>query len=309
MAGDYTQEHLQSLVGRIRELCPPMVPQPTGVRERLTRLDGVRAVLFDVYGTLFVSGSGDIGVAQATSNAPTLEEALLCAGFSLREKSAAASRGEELFIREIQRTHAKRRHDGIEYPEVDIVEVWQGVLSALIKEGLVRGDPCSDAVTRLAVEYECRVNPVWPMPDLADTLKGLLDKGLVLGIVSNAQFFTPLLFRAFLDSPPEDVGFQRSLCVWSYRIFEAKPSTALFQRALATLESESALSPHQTLYVGNDKLNDIWPAAAVGCRTALFAGDKRSLRSREDDPRCAGIEPDAVITHLRQLPSVIVQSS
>ena len=211
-----------------------------------------------------------------------------------------------MFIREIQRTHARRRQDGIEYPEVDIAEVWKGVLSALIKEGLVRGDPCPDAVARLAVEYECRVNPVWPMPGLVDTLKSLLEKGLVLGIVSNAQFFTPLLFRAFLDGPPEDVGFQRSLCVWSCEVLEAKPSTALFQRALATLASESALAPHETLYVGNDKLNDIWPAAADGCRTALFAGDKRSLRLREDDPRCAGIEPDAVITDLRQLQSVVV---
>ena len=309
MAGDYTQEHLQSLVGRIRELCCPMAPQPTGVREKLTRLDGVRAVLFDVYGTLFVSGSGDIGVAEATSNASTLEEALSCAGFSLGEKGATGSRGEELFIREIQRTHARRRQDGIEYPEVDIAEVWKGVLSTLTKEGLVGGNAEPEAVARLAVEYECRVNPVWPMPGLVDTLKGLVENGLLLGLVSNAQFFTPLLFSAFLDSPPEGVGFLRSLCVWSYEVFEAKPSTVLFQRALATLASESAVSPHETLCVGNDKLNDIWPAAAVGCRTALFAGDKRSLRSREDDPRCAGIEPDAVITDLRQLQSIVGQSS
>jgi putative hydrolase of the HAD superfamily len=48
-------------------------------------------------------------------------------------------------------------------------------------------------------------------------------------------------------------------------------------------------------------LNDMLPAYAEGFQTALFAGDKRSLRLREDDPRCKNLSPDLVITDLRQL--------
>jgi putative hydrolase of the HAD superfamily len=53
--------------------------------------------------------------------------------------------------------------------------------------------------------------------------------------------------------------------------------------------------------VGNDMLKDIWPAARLGCKTALFAGDRRSLRLREDDERCRELEPDLVVDDLSQL--------
>jgi len=56
--------------------------------------------------------------------------------------------------------------------------------------------------------------------------------------------------------------------------------------------------------VGNDRLNDIAAAARLGMRTALFAGDARSLRWRRGDPRCAGVVPDLIVTHWRQLPEV-----
>ena len=53
--------------------------------------------------------------------------------------------------------------------------------------------------------------------------------------------------------------------------------------------------------MGNDIRNDIWPAQSVGFKTALFAGDKLSLRRRKDDPQCKQIEADLEITQLHQL--------
>jgi putative hydrolase of the HAD superfamily len=47
--------------------------------------------------------------------------------------------------------------------------------------------------------------------------------------------------------------------------------------------------------------NDIWPAQETGLKTALFAGDRLSLRRREDDPDCRKTKPDLEITHLEQL--------
>ena len=55
------------------------------------------------------------------------------------------------------------------------------------------------------------------------------------------------------------------------------------------------------MYVGNDMLNDIASAAKVGLRTALFAGDARSLRWRKGDERVEGVVPDLVLTDLLQL--------
>ncbi len=55
------------------------------------------------------------------------------------------------------------------------------------------------------------------------------------------------------------------------------------------------------LYLGNDMLNDITPAKKAGFTTALFAGDKRSLRLRKDHSECMHMKADMVITDLIQL--------
>ena len=65
------------------------------------------------------------------------------------------------------------------------------------------------------------------------------------------------------------------------------------------------IEPGQCLYVGNDMLNDVWTASQSGMRTCLFAGDLRSLRRREDDPRCMGLKADAVVTALDQLDGLL----
>ncbi|MEM6654457.1 MAG: HAD hydrolase-like protein, partial [Planctomycetota bacterium] len=191
----------------------------------------------------------------------------------------------------IQEEHAVSPH---EFLEVEIRDIWRSL-----------GESLSDTqIARLAVEYECRVNPVWPMPGCGETLAALRDVGLPLGIVSNAQFFTPIAMEELLGDSLSRLGFDESLCVWSYAHRLAKPGTFLYEQSAAAL-AERSIAPQQVLYVGNDMRNDVWPASRVGFRTALFAGDARSLRLREDDQQVAGVEPDAVLTDLRQILTVL----
>lgn len=171
----------------------------------------------------------------------------------------------------------------------------------LRKEGHLQGE---GDLRVAAVEYELRVNPCWPMPGLETVLESLREKKLPLGIVSNAQFYTPLLFTAFFGQSPANLGFNEDLSVWSYREREGKPSRRLFEKLAAAL-LRRGLRPEETLYVGNDMRNDIAPAAACGFRTALFAGDRRSLRWRIGDPLVRGVSPEATITDLRQLPDLL----
>ena len=218
----------------------------------------------------------------------------------------AGERGVRLFPEKIEASHERRRQDGVEHPEVDIREIWQAVVSDLADDGLLDRNPSPDAAAILSVEYECRVNPVWPMPSAKETLAALRRKGKVLGIVSNAQFFTPLLFRAFsFGESMNAIGFAPSLCIWSCEALEAKPSVRLFGQAAETLREEYGILPESVLYVGNDCLNDIRPAAEAGCKTALFAGDARSLRLRKGEPGCSPAKPDAIVTELSQLAQVV----
>jgi len=286
------------LVGRIRYLSTPLEPIPTDVTPKLDPLPGIRAVLFDVYGTLVISASGDIGLAgerpRERNTTGAFAAALDAAGIR-----APATAGPEQLEPAIRTSHAQRSAAGIEFPEVDILAIWSEVLGGKVSAS-------RDKLAQLAVEYECRVNPVWPMPGLARLLADLRRRPLVLGIVSNAQFYTPLMLEGFLGAPLADLGFDAECCAWSYRLLEAKPATRIYQVALAGLDRVHGIAPGEVLYVGNDLRNDIWPASLTGCRTALFAGDARSLRLREDDPRCAGVVPDRVVTDLSQITDAIL---
>lgn len=305
------------LLRRIRSLCQPRAPQPTSVGPLLGRIDGIRAVLFDVYGTLLISASGDIGVDgtqrggqggdqnggrdRAGATAVALNGLLDAVGLghaATIEAAADANLGQRLAML-IQAEHAGARALGIRDPEVDILKVWQSLLGEL---GL---EPSSMELARIALEYECRVNPVWPMPGSAELLATLRERGLVLGIVSNAQFYTPLILEALLGQAPTELGLDPHCSAWSYQVGEAKPSTAIYRVALQGLARAHRIRPEQVLYVGNDRRKDIGPARRLGLRTALFAGDARSLRLYEDDPGLAGVSADRITTELSQLLNII----
>jgi putative hydrolase of the HAD superfamily len=264
----------------------------------LVTLPDIRAVIFDIYGTLLVSGTGDIGLAGDYKDEHAFRAAFLAAGLPATAIPQDI-RVSELLVQQIRSTQDERRRQGIEFPEVDILTVWKVVLRNPSLHGLL--EALSDAQLRaLAIEYECRDNPVWPMPGVRETLSSLHRRGIRLGIVSNAQFYTPLMFRALLDASLEDLGFDTALCAWSWQVLEGKPSPRLFRQVREQLAMHG-ITPEQTLYVGNDCLKDIWPAAGAGWKTALFAGDARSLKLRLDDARCRDLEPDLVIDDLRQL--------
>lgn len=293
-----------SLEAIIRQHATAMEPLPAGVDPRPDRLEGIRAVLFDVYGTLLISGSGDVGTAAAVNTAAALGQALQAAGFQ-GDLPAAGEAGIGLLQATIRTAHETARAAGTDYPEVEILEIWQTVIARLTAERLLRSGGDEDALRALALEYECRVNPTAPMPGAIETLTLLRKRGLILGIVSNAQFYTPLLFPALLGASVEDLGFDPGCCIWSYRERKAKPSADLFPNAGRFLAERYGIGLHNTVYVGNDLLNDVWCAGAAGCRTVLFAGDRRSLRLRENDQRCLAVRPDAVITSLTQLPEIL----
>ena len=107
-----------------------------------------------------------------------------------------------------------------------------------------------------------------------------------------------------LGGTPEELGFEPDLQVFSYRLQEAKPSEVPYRVAAESLR-QRGVEPEAALYIGNDLLNDIAPASKLGFVTALFAGDARSLRRREADPRVAEIRPDLTLTDLVELIEVV----
>ena len=267
----------------------PLSPIPTGLEKRGSLTTAIRAVLFDVYGTLFISGSGDISVLEETVQTDRLS--------SLLEKHGVHMdpvRVKRRYLETIQDEHERLRGEGVDYPEVVIERIWRDVL----------GFESDERARFFAAEYESVFNPVWPMPHLTKLLEELRKLHVVLGIISNAQFFTPLLFDALLGSGPGEHGFSRDLALYSYVYGFAKPSLFLYDLAGKQLESRG-IAVSEALFVGNDMLNDIYAAQNCGFKTALFAGDARSLRLRSDDGRCRGVAPDITVIDLMQISELV----
>jgi len=264
----------------------PLMPQPTNIKPGGTVNHKIAGVLFDVYGTLLISASGDIGVAaKESANTWKLEPLLRKFGIS---RTPASLLNE--FFAAIEKEHQNLRKAGIDYPEIRIEHIWQQVLK--IKK--------LDRAKAFAIEFEMIANPVYPMPHLNKMLSACRQKQLTLGIISNAQFYTPLLMEWFLDCSLTNLGFDPALTIYSYQHRQAKPSLALFRLAVDQLKKKR-IPENAVLYLGNDMLNDIYPAHAVGFKTALFAGDARSLRLRQTDPRCKNVSPDLIVTELLQI--------
>ena len=263
-----------------------MSPLPTSMTPGGDLDAKIRCVLFDIYGTLFISGSGDISLARkTTSTSRKLEQLVKKYDVGKPAQDLVAELHDAIEIK-----HRILKDQGIDYPEIKIDEIWQQILG--------RGN--IQRVRQFAIEYELIVNPVYPMPNLEKMLAACRQQNLAMGIISNAQFFTPLLFEWFLGDRMENLGFDPELIFLSYRSGCAKPSETLFKMAAAAIEAKG-LDTAAALFVGNDMLNDIYPAHQLGFQTALFAGDARSLRLRTDDPRCANLSADLILTDLGQL--------
>lgn len=267
-------------------LIRPQAPIPTGIRPRLAPVQRCAAVLFDVYGTLLISQSGGIDSDSWDPDMLADLQAVLT--------RHGVDREPEALLRELKRAiaeeHRKRGREGVDFPEIDIVRIWQAVL----------GGNDIERLKAFAMDVELIVNPVYPMPGLRPLLAAYRERHICLGIVSNAQFYTEVLLDWILGGPLANHGFDPRLLLFSWREGQAKPSPAMFATAREILSAQG-IHADEVLHVGNDLRNDILPAASVGFRTALFAGDRRSLRLRQDDPACRGLVPDLVVTDLRQL--------
>jgi len=245
-------------------------------------------VLFDVYGTLLTSGAGG---EPALFEGPTVTSPAAAQAQWAQELRAAGWRGgPERFSRELRDEIAQWRAGRLEggrHPEVDVEQM----VSRLVPQG----EP--GTIRRLAVLHEAVANPCASMPG-AQELLAAWARHPRLGLVSNAQFYTPLLIEALLGSPVEGLGFRPSLTVYSYQNGIAKPDPALFQQVLSVLHQEG-VAPAEVLFVGNSAANDVAPPRVLGMMTALFAGDSRSFRpsaAEDTDGR-----PDTVVTRLLDL--------
>jgi putative hydrolase of the HAD superfamily len=178
--------------------------------------------------------------------------------------------------------HEKSAAKGIELPEVRVEEAWSVIVMMLKRNGYdaesyaPRG--AGDFARYLAYTYNFAAMGRQLYPNAADALIKLKEDNIVLGILSDAQIYTPidmtLLLRDQSGGKIDDYNelFDTDLTFLSYEYGFAKPSEVLYRKLFDALY-EYQILPSQTVFAGNDLSLDIKPAAALGMKTALFCGD------------------------------------
>jgi FMN phosphatase YigB (HAD superfamily) len=238
---------------------PPPPPSPVKFR----------AVIFDIYGTLLIAPPG------AVKPDPWLDPVLRQI-FRDADLTPPASPSTALH-QAVLRHHAA---SAAEFPEIDLRVLWREVLSL----------PDDFEISPLIATLEAAWHPTQPMPGAAAAIQRLSRSGLSLGLLSNAQCHT-------LDSLGSlSQLFAPELSILSFQHGIAKPAAELFTILSERLAGRK-ISPAETLYIGNDPLQDIAPAAAAGFRTALFVGHPSALRPGD----CT---PDFTLQRWQDLPGI-----
>tara|TARA_R110002096_G_scaffold119826_4_gene259644 strand:+ start:138 stop:1010 length:873 start_codon:yes stop_codon:yes gene_type:complete len=281
----------------VQKVMEPMKPLETGVTPTLPVLDGVDAVIFDVYGTLIISAAGDISLGRDSVSVEGMRMALeRLEGFVGNTDPARLS---ALYETALDRHQAEERSDGVLHPEVEIRIVWRDIIAELGGEQV-----SEEVIEEVALIYECAVNPVWLMPGVENLLKSIESAGIPMGIISNAQFYTPPIFEALMKKSLTDLGFEQDLLIFSYEHGEGKPSLRLYEEMCQRLK-QRGIEAESVFYLGNDMRKDVVPAKSIGFRSGLFAGDMRSLRTDGVDLESLSLKCDAVITELEQTALVV----
>lgn len=300
-------EFIQRFLGN----APEMVPEPTDINPAYREEPDVRVVIFDIYGTLIISASGDIEESEISVR--NLEQSLDTAGIRILppagEKQRVLIQMLQSFKSEIVKVHESEKSSDKPYPEVDILAIWESIL---IKQRELKNLEICDGlcIKCFTFVFEILSNNIYPMPGMKEVINNLIQSKYPIGIISNAQFYTPVIVNYFLNGKITDdetvEPFDPEITVFSYQHKRAKPDPHLFHLITESCREKYDASPDQIIFVGNDMFRDVYPAKRAGFKTVLFAGDDRSLRLREENAEISHIEPDHIITDLRQLLKIIV---
>lgn len=310
---------LAEFASRLQEETPSVAEtrslEPVEYPSKSEKLTDVRAVIFDVYGTLV--NYWRHGIDDPAKRPNLFKQAFRKVadrfGFTpfVMEMDPGADPDKtlyDLYHGLIALSHEKSVKENIEFPEVKIEEVWGLIILMLKRRGYDANKFLPEDHAQLA-RYCAFCYNFYSLgrglyPNVVDTLSTLKKNNIELGILSNAQFYTPMDLTLFVREQSRgvyedyNVLFNPDLTFYSYEYGVAKPNVLLFRKLYEALY-EYHILPEQTVFVGNDLVLDIEPAAKAGMRTALFAGDRSSAYFHD---KSGEVIPDITFTNWEELP-------
>ena len=294
---------------------PPEV-QPAKARPHLVQMPTVRAVTWNLYGTLLNTFGGELLFEHPTKFVmdialdKTVQEFKMW-GSMTRKPGQPAEYLAEMYRKVLADLRLAPSH-GEKHPEIQAERIWEGVLKKLgqkdYKYDMVFFGPMSEYCRKIAYFFHTSLQGTACHEGAALALEHIHHAGLKQGIIADAQCFSFVQLQRGLNQQRCGVAidqlFERPLRALSYEVGGRKPSERLFKHCLNHLSS-MGIVPLQVLHVGSSITRDLAPAKKLGMRTALFAGDKESLDATKEQLKDPATRPDVLLTELGQIVEIV----
>jgi FMN phosphatase YigB (HAD superfamily) len=302
-----------------RKLLWPAAPKVTPVKATpsLKPLAGIKAVTWNVYGTLLSIADGRLAhqhpqqIRMQVALEKTIQEFKMWN--SMSRKPGAPW---EYMLTQYNRLIEDRQHavsPGVgELVEVDSADVWNKVIERLGRKEYQYDEEFYGDVPELAEKiayfFHSCLQGVGAYAQALDTLHAVSNAGLKQTLLGDGQCFTLVQLHRALQKQGKVASLGELLTpgcmVLSYQTGTCQPSKLLFEAALQRFD-EQGVSPGEILHVGSRLRDELGPAKAMGLRTALYAGDKASLQCDSADLQDSAFRPDRLLTELGQVRQIV----
>jgi hypothetical protein len=293
----------------------PPIPKRPKAKAHLRRLPEVRAVLWNVYGTLLAIPGGELLFEHPTpfvmSNAldKTIQEFKMWASMSRKPGQPAEYLGHlysQLLAEQRVAVGAERR------PEPAVDRLWEAVIKRLLQKDYQFDagfyGSLNEFSRKVAYFFHASLQATAAQESAAVAFQHVADAGRMQGLLADGQCFTLVQLRRGLAAQDAAASLDDLLApdlrLLSYEVGVAKPSKRLFHSALAALEKRGVAAA-EVLHVGSHLTRDLAPARRLGMRTALYAGDGGSLHATRAQLKDSATRPDVLMTDLSQIEDVI----
>jgi FMN phosphatase YigB (HAD superfamily) len=293
---------------------PPEVERPRA-KPHLIRLP-VRAVLWNVYGTLLTITGGELyfehpqKLLMDVALDKTVQEFKMWGSMTRRPGQPGEYLG-HLYAHQLALQRGVTT-GGEKYPEVGAERVWEALIKKLLQKDY-RFDTgfygaLNEFSRKVAYFFHTSLQGTACYAGAAEALKAVSAAGLRQGLLADAQCFTAVQLQRGLAEQDEEANLDElvppGLRFLSADVRARKPSERLFRHALDELV-DMGVSPGEVLHVGSRVPLDLVPARRLGMKIALFAGDRGSLQITPEQLKDPASRPDVLLTKLSQIADVV----
>lgn len=235
----------------------------------------IKALIFDIYGTILKQNVGDLEDSIDFKNSIKLLRSFKRIKNKYKNSNnkldASAEELKNLYLKYINKSHNQSKAKGIKNPEVKIEKIWHSIL----KDINHRQKNNKNFWFEIADYHQQYIAKRTLYPNIEKVLKYAIDNNLKLGIISNAQFYTITDLINLLKTKKEFKNiksvfeiFTKDISLFSYKLGFSKPNPKVFKIMKTNLKKYS-IDMDETLFIGNDILNDIYCGNKSGMQTCL----------------------------------------